>query len=411
MLENSSFTANVKTYESSDLFELSKKINIYATIFVTLIGLIGHSLIISVFGQKRFRTSSNSVFLLCLAINDSLFLIVHFFEDTLRTFIQVYINESNSNEMFNKFIQSLNLTDTYDFTCRLINYLRFILRFSSSYILVVFTIQRLHIIHSPFHNKFKSNKSAWLTCLTILIISFIINIWVLILFELTTDINEIENTFEKTTYCDVSSTNIFVQIPAVYICIDMLIPIIVILTCNLLIIVKLKSSRKKIEKISNIRITKSAIPSPLKNKTTNNDLLSINNLKASFKSIDSNISSNRLSKNYKLTPFYSSVNQLANRTAIKDSRNTHKNLILISFLFVVLNLPFLIDWFLLYFIYFENSEEETHTKDLLMASLQICEVFHVLNFCILFYVYCAVGTKFRSQLKYFGIFFLNYYYF
>ena len=157
---------------------MSKKINIYATIFVTLIGLIGHSLIISVFGQKRFRTSSNSVFLLCLAINDSLFLIVHFFEDTLRTFIQVYINESNSNEIFNKFIQSLNLTDTYDFTCRLINYLRFILRFSSSYILVVFTIQRLHIIHSPFHNKFKSNKSAWLTCLTILIISFIINIWV-----------------------------------------------------------------------------------------------------------------------------------------------------------------------------------------------------------------------------------------
>jgi hypothetical protein len=93
---------------------------------------------------------------------------------------------------------------------------------------------------------------------------------------------------------------------------------------------------------------------------------------------------------------------------MKDSRNTNKNLIIFSFIFVLLNLPFLIDWFLLYFNCFDNSEQETHTKDLLMASLDICEIFHILNFCILFYVYCAFGSKFRSQLKYFGLFLLLY---
>jgi len=59
------------------LLEKSRKANIFGTVVVSLVGLIGHFLIILVFGQKRFRTNSCNVYLLCLALNDSMFLIVH----------------------------------------------------------------------------------------------------------------------------------------------------------------------------------------------------------------------------------------------------------------------------------------------------------------------------------------------
>ncbi len=62
---------------AENLLEKSRKANIFGTVVVSLVGLIGHFLIILVFGQKRFRTNSCNVYLLCLALNDSMFLIVH----------------------------------------------------------------------------------------------------------------------------------------------------------------------------------------------------------------------------------------------------------------------------------------------------------------------------------------------
>ena len=75
---------------SLDILVRSKKISIYGSIFLIILGLIGHSLTIFVFIQKRFRQNSSNVFLLCLAITDALYLIVHFFEDTIKTARDVY---------------------------------------------------------------------------------------------------------------------------------------------------------------------------------------------------------------------------------------------------------------------------------------------------------------------------------
>ena len=77
-------------------FQLTKKVNVFATIICVVGGLFGNCLIsklfdiidlkylincfeflVMVYSQKRFRTNSNCVYLLCLAINDCLFLIAH----------------------------------------------------------------------------------------------------------------------------------------------------------------------------------------------------------------------------------------------------------------------------------------------------------------------------------------------
>lgn len=410
-----------------EIFESAKKLNIYATLIAILIGLFGHFLIIIVLGQKRFRTNSSNIYLLCLAINDSLFLIVHLFEDTIRTYIDVYIDETNAHKLLNRFIFSLDITDKYDITCRLMNYFRFVLRFTSSYILVVYSLQRLYIVYSPFSDKFKSKNSAWFTCFVILIISAVINMWALVLFELQRD--------EDVVYCDVSkpSTRDYFHIPAIFISVDMLLPIAIILTCNLIIIYKLKMASFKRKKLNIIKQTlhdinkkqtqesklnprpKFVLSREMSTLSKLNSFSYISSLSKNaslahnlfpFADLNSQISAHNseISSNYKLKPYYTSVNQTANRPQTSngnDSRKTTINLLLISFIFVILNFPFLVTWFLLYYqVAFVGSNLEA--KDSLLAASQICEIFHILNYSILFYVYCALGSKFRNQLKNFG---------
>ena len=137
------------------LLEISRKVNLFLTLFIIVFGLVGHALTILVYGQKRFRRNSSNVYLLCLAIVDSMYLIVHFLKNTIRTYTDIY---STDQSYVNALIQSINLIDRNDFACRLINYLRNVLRMISAYCIVAFTVQRLFLVHSPFGNRFKFVK-------------------------------------------------------------------------------------------------------------------------------------------------------------------------------------------------------------------------------------------------------------
>ena len=108
--------------KSLDLLALSSRINIITTVVVSLIGLIGNAISIYVFAQKRFRRNSSHVYLLCLAVCDSLFIIVHLLEDTLKAYKDIFI------EYQNKFINQFIITDHNEITCRFINYLRLLIR-------------------------------------------------------------------------------------------------------------------------------------------------------------------------------------------------------------------------------------------------------------------------------------------
>ena len=128
-------------YVSIRVLEIAKTINVIAMFLVIIVGIFGHSLIIFIYSQKRFRTNSSNVYLLCLAINDMLFLIIHLFEDTIRTFKELYLAENTSSLIIN-LIAALNLIDKYNIACQMISYFRYILRFTSAYMLVMFTLQQ-----------------------------------------------------------------------------------------------------------------------------------------------------------------------------------------------------------------------------------------------------------------------------
>ncbi len=119
---------NIFTNDSDynkELIEMLKKINIFSTIVIVIIGLIGHFITVNVYARKHNRTNAITVYLLCLAVNDSLFLIVHFFEDTLRTLNNFSLyTKSEQTDLYTKIISVLRFADKFNPPCQIINYLR-----------------------------------------------------------------------------------------------------------------------------------------------------------------------------------------------------------------------------------------------------------------------------------------------
>jgi len=119
---------NIYTNDSDynkELIEMLKKINIFSTIVIVIIGLIGHFITVNVYARKHNRTNAITVYLLCLAVNDSLFLIVHFFEDTLRTLNNFSLySKSEQTDLYTKIISVLRFADKFNPPCQIINYLR-----------------------------------------------------------------------------------------------------------------------------------------------------------------------------------------------------------------------------------------------------------------------------------------------
>ncbi len=173
--------------------------------------------------------------MLCLALNDNLFLKVHLFENVLRTYQNFYsISTSNSEFMFqfNQFIRLINIIERYEVACRLVNYLRYVLRLISALIIVAFTLQRLIIVSNPLMTKFKSKNFAWKTVGTISIVSILINCWIPFLFEVHTDL--------ENSYCGIKVAwkSEYLTITFVYMTFTMLIPIIIIFIANIMTICK-----------------------------------------------------------------------------------------------------------------------------------------------------------------------------
>lgn len=143
--------------------EILRQINIFSITIIVVLGIVGHYFIVLVYSRKKFCRNSAHVYLLCLAISDGMFLIVHFFEvniqtwrqnlkiilsklkksetkkDTVRTFQDVFLvnmNRSISDSHFQlkEVFKTVNLIDKNDLACSLVNYLRNVSRFTSAYI-------------------------------------------------------------------------------------------------------------------------------------------------------------------------------------------------------------------------------------------------------------------------------------
>jgi hypothetical protein len=289
--------------DSFNFLILSNKINLFSTIIIVLIGLIGNTLSLIIYSQSKYRLNSSNVFILILAIIDSLFLIVHFFEDTI-----------SSLEHYDFAIIYLNIINTNKQMCILTNYLRYTLRSISSYIILAFTLQRYSVVYSPLSSRFKSKTFAWYTCLIITTSSFILNSWSLFLFDLS--INRID-----AKQCDIIGEwkSWYYYISLGYFTLTILVPMIMIVVLNCLIIKKSKKDDlKRKQYMSGGNVTHST-------KCSNGISL--------------------LRSNYRRN----ALKNLNKIKIIKDTNTTskmNKTLALASFSFVILNLPYVIMWYI-----------------------------------------------------------------
>ena len=291
--------------DSFNFLDTTNKINLFATILINCIGLIGNTLTLIIYGQSKYRLNSSNVFILILSIVDSLFLIVHFFEDTI-----------SSLEHHNFPIYFLNIIDTNREICILTNYLRYTLRSISSYIILAFTIQRYSVVYSPLTSKFKIKKYAWYTCLIITTSSLIINSWSLFLFDLS--INRIE-----VKQCDIIDEwkNWYYYISLSYFSMTILVPMISIVILNCLIIKKSKKddlNRKQFisGNMTSIKNSSDRKFNSKKIKLRRNAIKNLVDIKACSKIIQNKHSTKKM----------------------------NKTLALASFSFVILNLPYVIMW-------------------------------------------------------------------
>lgn len=358
--------------QSEKFLEKARVGNLAFTILAILVGLIGNGLTIIVFSQNKFRTNSSNAYLLCLALNDSLFLVVHFFEDTIRTYKILFIDPQklSTSDSFAYFIITIMVIDKFDIICRCMSFMRNFLRFISAYIIVAFTVQRVLIISLPLSKKFKTKKSAWLTVNLILLVSFISNSWTPFFFELR------ENNHKK--YCDVkiSLSSSYKQLTLFYISTTMFIPILIIFISNLIIITYINRVDLK------------------KTKQSLNGAASQGSKKVTFQDEEHSNTTIYFLEHDKIKR----ISNLEN-----DSRKITKILLLISFSYAFLNLPYLITW-IMYFnsVAFSATHFDPVMMNYLFSLLQIFEVVQLLNYCLTFYIYCASSSIFRNQLSYSG---------
>lgn len=356
-------------------------VSMYISTIVILVGLVGHFLTIFVFAQKRFRKNSSNVYFFCLAINDSVYLLVHFLKEPLKNYSEIYLTTHNQHQQ-NQYINMdnsltlLNLVDRFDLGCRLINYLRYVLRLISSYIIVSITFQRLSLVYKPLSNRFKSKKSAWLNVICIVLVSLLINIWVMFVLEIRQD------TTQEKKHCDVKSgfDKIYFYITIAYVCIKMLIPVLLIFVSNLIImfnLVHIHSNKFKLRENHSVR--------------KNFSKKVILNKEVFFKQKNQS----------RLRPFYLTINQVISRVTKRanNSKILTKLIILISFSYILFNLPYFVIWSMFYYNEMLLVEDLTNITRWFVA-FRIAEIFYLLNYAVSFYIYCASGSVFRNQLKY-----------
>ena len=415
---------------SYHFYNNTRKINIFMTILIIFVGLLGNGLAVFVFAQKRFRLHSSSIYLLFLAISDGLFLMTHFFEDTLRTYIDTYLNvfshlssiESkcllteqfaniNNHSSYEKLFRSFNITDRFNFTCCLVNFFRYFLRFFSAYIIVIFTIQRAVAINSPlFQKKIESKKSAWLIVLFVFIIGIILNLWVPFMFS-----NQNED--HSNQYCDINKNNSnilsYFIITIAYIILIILIPIVVIFVFNSLIIYRILKAEKKREGMVNKCFTSTDSNFLLKTNISQSKCLRESTALLDSKTVYHKFRNEKLVECESVQTFRLSLNpersnsenffsKLGFKTSSKtsDSQKITRMLLIMSMSYAILNIPYFISWCLFFNEMSFNKQGFTILrKNYYFGFINLTEIFYVSNYGIHFFIYCASGRRFRTQLK------------
>lgn len=357
--------------------KFSIDVKLACSLVVIFLGLIGHFLTILVYSKKINRTNSSHVYMLCLSLIDSIYLIVHIFEDTIPSIYGTYQAFLEPIWLSN-LLKHLNVIHKNDLGCRFISFLRNMLRLVSAFLILVFTIQRFLVVHFPLKSSFKSNKSAWSTFKVIFWIGLLSNFWTLYIFELQSKDEKFLCDVKKDWYMGYFLINL------VYTILIIFLPTLLIFVFNILIVIRTIKEDAKRKKT-----TKTELENP-----------DITAKKSRSTSTFSEQTKKRRFGIQNETQIHLNVAQKIDVKAkkFKYSIRTTRTLMLISCSFAILNVPYLIAWFKLFNAMVQN-QVDTSTKHEIFSNLQITELFNLVNYASNFFLYCISGSDFRRKLK------------
>ena len=70
----------------------------------------------------------------------------------------------------------------------------------------------------------------------------------------------------------------------------------------------------------------------------------------------------------------------------------------ISSSYALLNLPYLITWFI-YICNTINKPSEAEQQNYIFSFVKLSEIFYLFNYSVKFYLYCASGSTFKNQFN------------
>lgn len=372
----------MKLILSQHIIKVSEKINAVVSFILSLVGLCGNFIVILMFLQKKFRSNPSHILLLCSAVNDSFYLMVHLVEDILKTFVNAYSLEHN------QFLNALNFIDKSYLACTLFIYLRSMLRFNSAFIVIAFTLQRLYVVYRPLSLKWKTKRIAWKSVGFILSVSLILNLWVPFFVELhNNEICEIEEE-KRGRYFLLSSA---------YVCLIVVIPSIIICVSNGLIISKTVKKNMRRFKLTQSSLGNLTSETRAVTKRQQPRKIQVNGRNQTDSRQETLGLTNLIAR-----PHYWTTEQLLKKNLELNRKNSSKkitkNLLLVSFSFVLLNFPYLISWVLFYYECL-TEPNETILQNYLFTGMQLTEILFVFNYGIKFFILWFTGTLFRNMFK------------
>ncbi|KAI0240756.1 hypothetical protein LSAT2_008452 [Lamellibrachia satsuma] len=137
----------------------SLRFYLYTSIVFIIAGLIGNSLSVLVFSSREMRGISSNVYLLLLAISDSLYLMSVFFTKTLTTIRCLYFPDSAA-DIFNR----------SSALCKLLQHTMDMFSDYSTCLILAFTVERYIAIYLPIRFKsLCSVRRARIVCATVFV--------------------------------------------------------------------------------------------------------------------------------------------------------------------------------------------------------------------------------------------------
>jgi hypothetical protein len=104
---------------------------------------------------------------------------------------------------------------------------------------------------------------------------------------------------------------------------------------------------------------------------------------------------------FKIRPYYLTLDHVTSKGSGKSisSRKITKSLAFITFFYGLFSFSYFLCFALYYFESKSNLKDQVHIN-YIKGTVEISEIFMMANYSMIFILYCATGTIFRSQLKY-----------